>query len=136
MVAVQLLGLEGDEQQRPRHRRAGQGRGTCPCECPTGAAGVGWFPPWHVPSTSTASARELATHLAATAGVPAPSLRRMMPAELEEMGRDNPVMLEFLEILYLYERPAVLDSSLTSTVLKVTATPLDQVLHEMVNEHT
>jgi hypothetical protein len=60
----------------------------------------------------------------------------MMPAELEEMGRDNPVMLEFLEILYLYQRPAVLDSSRTTNVLKVTATPLDQVLHEMIAEHT
>jgi nucleoside-diphosphate-sugar epimerase len=95
-----------------------------------------WGRAWHVPSTSTASARELATRLAATASAPTPSLRRMMPAELEEMGRDNPVMLEFLEILYLYQRPAVLDSSRTTNVLKVTATPLDQVLHEMIAEHT
>lgn len=94
-----------------------------------------WGRAWHVPSTSTASARELATRLAATAGARAPTLRRMTRADLEEMGRVSPVMLEFLEILYLYERPAVLDSSLTTNVLKVTATPLDQVLHEMIGEH-
>jgi nucleoside-diphosphate-sugar epimerase len=95
-----------------------------------------WGRAWHVPSTSTASARELATRLAAIAGAPAPSLRRMVPAELEEMGRNNPIMLEFLEILYLYERPAVLDSSLTTNVLEITATPLDQVLQEMIAERT
>jgi hypothetical protein len=59
----------------------------------------------------------------------------MTVTELEEMGRDNPVMLEFLEILYLYEKPAVLDSTRTAQVLQVIATPIDQVLQEIVAEH-
>ncbi len=94
-----------------------------------------WGRAWHVPSTSTASARQLAARLAALAGAPSPDLRRMTAGELEEMGRDNPVMLEFLEILYLYEKPAVLDSTRTAQVLQVTATPIDQVLQEIVAEH-
>lgn len=94
-----------------------------------------WGRAWHVPSTSTASARELATRLATVAGLPAPDLRRITATDLTEMGRTNPVMLEFLEVLYLYEKPAVLDSSHTAAVLKVAATPIDNVLQELITEY-
>ncbi|WP_226874277.1 NAD-dependent epimerase/dehydratase family protein [Microbispora sitophila] len=94
-----------------------------------------WGRAWHVPSTSTAPVRELAARLAAAAGAPAPVLGRMTPAELEEIGRSDPIMAEFPEMLYLYDRPSILDASFTAKVLGVAATPIDEVLDEMAGEH-
>ncbi|MEU2256791.1 NAD-dependent epimerase/dehydratase family protein [Nocardia xishanensis] len=90
-----------------------------------------WGRAWHVPSSSEESARELAASLAAAAGAPEPRLNRMTKAELEEIGRTDSVMAEFPEMLYLYDRPNLLDASTTVTILQVTPTPIDEVLAEM-----
>ncbi|MCP2315782.1 Nucleoside-diphosphate-sugar epimerase [Nocardia amikacinitolerans] len=90
-----------------------------------------WGRAWHVPSSSEESVRELAVHLAAAAGAPEPRLNRMTLAELTEIGRTDSVMAEFPEMLYLYDRPNILDASSTTTTLHVTATPIDEVLAEM-----
>ncbi|MGV9822075.1 NAD-dependent epimerase/dehydratase family protein [Nocardia xishanensis] len=90
-----------------------------------------WGRAWHVPSSSEESARELAASLAAAAGAPEPRLNRMTKAELEEIGRTDSVMAEFPEMLYLYDRPNLLDASSTVTTLRVTPTPIDEVLAEM-----
>ncbi|WP_435591380.1 NAD-dependent epimerase/dehydratase family protein [Nocardia sp. bgisy118] len=90
-----------------------------------------WGRAWHVPSSAEESVRELATHLAAAAGAPEPRLNRMTRAELEEIGRTDSIMAEFPEMLYLYDRPNILDASSTATTLNVTPTPIDVVLAEM-----
>lgn len=90
-----------------------------------------WGRAWHVPSTSEAPVRELASRLAAAANAPDPQLGHMTRSELEEIGRTNPVMAEFPEMLYLYDRPNVLDASYTAKVLDITPTPIEQVLVEM-----
>ncbi|MBS2533831.1 NAD-dependent epimerase/dehydratase family protein [Catenulispora sp. NF23] len=94
-----------------------------------------WGRAWHVPSTSDASVRELASRLAATAGSRAPELGRMTVSELEEIGRTNPVMAEVPEMLYLYDRPNVLDASITTAALNVTPTGTATVLDEMATTH-
>ncbi|MED7951041.1 NAD-dependent epimerase/dehydratase family protein [Streptomyces sp. BE303] len=94
-----------------------------------------WGRAWHVPSTSHAPVRELAAHLARTAAVPGPDLTHMTTAELEEIGRTDSVMAEFPEMLYLYDRPGILDASFTAEVLNVASAPLDAVLAEMAQEH-
>ncbi|GGT33744.1 hypothetical protein GCM10010176_092880 [Nonomuraea spiralis] len=90
-----------------------------------------WGRAWHVPSTSDLPVRELAHRLAESAQAPAPRLAHMFLRELEEIGRTDSVMAEFPEMLYLYDRPNVLDASSTVDVLGVAATPLDDVLAEM-----
>ncbi|MFC4118194.1 NAD-dependent epimerase/dehydratase family protein [Nonomuraea zeae] len=90
-----------------------------------------WGRAWHVPSTSEISVRHLAGHLAAAADTPAPRLRHMPSQELEEIGRTDSIMAEFPEMLYLYDRPNILDASSARKVLGVTPTPIDDVLREM-----
>ncbi|MFJ9697055.1 hypothetical protein [Kitasatospora sp. NPDC101183] len=51
----------------------------------------------------------------------------------EAIGRTDSVMAEFPEMLYLYDRPNLLDASFTSEAPGLTATPLDLVLDEMVS---
>ncbi|WP_031065589.1 NAD-dependent epimerase/dehydratase family protein [Streptomyces sp. NRRL WC-3742] len=92
-----------------------------------------WGRAWHVPSTSEATVRELAGQLARAAGAAGPRLNRMPLAELEAIGRTDSVMAEFPEMLYLYDRPNLLDASFTSEALDLTATPLDVVLKEMAS---
>jgi nucleoside-diphosphate-sugar epimerase len=94
-----------------------------------------WGRAWHVPATSEASVRELAVRLAAAAGAPDPHLDHMTGTELEEIGRTNPIMAEVPEMLYLYDRPNIIDASYTAKVLGLTPTPLDDVLAEMAAEH-
>ncbi|MFG2819786.1 NAD-dependent epimerase/dehydratase family protein [Kitasatospora sp. NPDC048365] len=94
-------------------------------------ADTGWGRAWHVPSTSHLSVRELAALLARAAGVPDPVLGRMTAEELAELGRRDPVMAEFPEMLYLYDRPALLDASTTAAHLGIAPTPLATVLDEM-----
>ncbi|QTD98134.1 NAD-dependent epimerase/dehydratase family protein [Streptomyces cyanogenus] len=94
-----------------------------------------WGRAWHVPSTSEATVRELAARLALAAGVPAPELTHMTRTELREIGRADSVMAEFPEMLYLYDRPHILDASLTAAVFNLTPTAIDAVLAEMAAEH-
>jgi nucleoside-diphosphate-sugar epimerase len=93
-----------------------------------------WGRAWHVPSVSTASARELTALLAETAGAPAPDLRRMSAAELHEAGLAIPVMAEVTEMLYMYERPAILDSALTQQAFGLEPSALKDALAEMATE--
>lgn len=95
-----------------------------------------WGRAWHVPATSEAPVRELAARLAEVAGAPTPRLGRLALAELEEIGRTDSVMAEFAEMLYLLDRPNILDASQTAEALKVTPTPIDLVLREMAAEHS
>ncbi|MFI7111487.1 NAD-dependent epimerase/dehydratase family protein [Nonomuraea sp. NPDC050227] len=90
-----------------------------------------WGRAWHVPSTSELPVRGLARRLAGAAQAPAPRLGRMSLRELAEIGRTDSIMAEFPEMLYLYDRPNVLDASSTVEILGVVATPVDDVLTEM-----
>ncbi|MFJ3204612.1 NAD-dependent epimerase/dehydratase family protein [Streptomyces sp. NPDC086989] len=94
-----------------------------------------WGRAWHVPSTSHAPVRELATQLARAAGSPEPRLGRMTVAELEEIARHDPIMAEVPEMLYLYDRPSILDAATTASALQIVPTPIDAVLDEMAAEH-
>ncbi|RAJ41771.1 nucleoside-diphosphate-sugar epimerase [Kitasatospora sp. SolWspMP-SS2h] len=90
-----------------------------------------WGRAWHVPSASHAPARELAVRLARLAGAPAPRLDRMSTGALAGAARADAVMAEVPEMLYLYDRPALIDSTATETALGLPpATPLDTALAE------
>ena len=79
--------------------------------------------------------RELAARLATAADAPAPQLRRMTTQELRDIGRTDRIMAEIPEMLYLDDRPNVLDAASTAKTLDVTPTSLDEVLSEMASEH-
>ncbi|MFJ3788621.1 hypothetical protein [Kitasatospora sp. NPDC090091] len=53
-----------------------------------------------------------------------------------EIGRTDSVMAEFPEMLYLYDRPALLDASATVAALGVQPTPIGAVLAEMATAFT
>ncbi|AUY52294.1 NAD-dependent epimerase/dehydratase family protein [Streptomyces sp. CB01881] len=89
-----------------------------------------WGRVWHVPSTSEASARTLASALAGAAGAPAPKLTALSPEELAKLGEEDEILAEVVEMGYLYYRPQLLDSARTERELGVSATPLDEVLAE------
>lgn len=86
-----------------------------------------WGRAWHVPS-STATVRELAGMLAAAAGLPPPVLTRMPDHELT----GDPILNEVIEMAYLFATPQVLDAGAAERQLGLVATPIADVLAEMV----
>ncbi|MFF2043195.1 NAD-dependent epimerase/dehydratase family protein [Kitasatospora sp. NPDC058170] len=96
--------------------------------------GEAWGRAWHVPSTSEASAREVARRLARAAGAPEAGLTALSAAELAELAQGDEILAEVVEMGYLLYRPLLLDSARTEKVLGVSATPLDTVLAEVARE--
>lgn len=88
-----------------------------------------WGRAWHVPSNDL-SVRALSARAAEIAGVPAFSLKRLSFAELETLGASDSIMREIVEMVYLYDRPCLLDSTETQQVLGVRAAPIDEVLRD------
>ncbi|WP_439677300.1 NAD-dependent epimerase/dehydratase family protein [Embleya sp. MST-111070] len=89
-----------------------------------------WGRAWHVPS-STASIRTLTTHFATLTNSPTPTLTRMSINELRALGRENPIIAEFEEMLYLTDGTSHLDATTTTEHLKITATPTKTTLTEL-----
>jgi nucleoside-diphosphate-sugar epimerase len=91
-----------------------------------------WGQAWHVPSTATISVRALTVRLAEIADAPAPDLTPMSAVDLAAIGHHNPIMAEVVEMLYSFDDPDLLDSSLTEQTFGLSATPVDNVLAETV----
>ena len=91
-----------------------------------------WGRAWHVPSTADISVRRLTELIAAAAGNGPADLTAMTRDELSVLAASDSVLAEVLEMLYMIERPAVLNSDETRRVLGVEATPLDEVIAEIV----
>ncbi|MFF7246305.1 NAD-dependent epimerase/dehydratase family protein [Embleya sp. NPDC008237] len=88
-----------------------------------------WGRAWHVPS-STGSTRAVTARLAELTGSPVPRLTRMTAEEVRTIGRENSIMAEVEEMLYLSEGGSTLDATFTTKTLDVVATPLDTALAE------
>lgn len=92
-----------------------------------------WGQIWHAPSVPL-SVRELSRRLAAAAAAGAdrePELARLSAAELAAAGAADPVAAEVVEMLYLYERPCVLDSTVTERTFALAPGRIDVALTEM-----
>lgn len=89
-----------------------------------------WGHAWHVPPISDASVREVATRFAELAGAPTPRLNSMSPLDLHNAGLADPIIAQTWEMQYQYQRPCVLDASLSVRTFGLTPTPLDDVLLE------
>ncbi|MGC0417565.1 NAD-dependent epimerase/dehydratase family protein [Embleya sp. AB8] len=94
-----------------------------------------WGRAWHVPSTSTWSARTLTNRLAELTDSPTPHLTRMSAAEVRTIGRENAIMAEVEEMLYLTEQETILDATTTEKLLNVTPTEIDPALRELAAPH-
>ncbi|MFD5965785.1 NAD-dependent epimerase [Streptomyces sp. NPDC060311] len=87
---------------------------------------------WHVP-TSTLSVRELAGRLAALAGAPEPRMEELTERDLTLLAFTEPFWAEMHEVLAMPGRPFVIDYSETEKILGVSATPVDDVLGEVLS---
>ncbi|MEU6716044.1 NAD-dependent epimerase/dehydratase family protein [Nonomuraea sp. NPDC046802] len=86
---------------------------------------------WHAP-TSTLSVRELAGRLAELTGAPKPRLEEMTERDMTLLEHTAPFWGELHEVLITPGRPFVVDYSETEKLLGVAATPVDDVLREMI----
>ncbi|WP_327032875.1 NAD-dependent epimerase/dehydratase family protein [Micromonospora ureilytica] len=91
-----------------------------------------WGRAWHVPSAPAASMRELATRVAALAGVPVPRLIRMPYPVLWLGGLASPLTRELRETAYQFDRPFLMESVAATAALGVEPTPLESALAETV----
>lgn len=87
---------------------------------------------WHVP-TSTLSVRELAGRLAGLAGAPEPRMEELTERDLTLLAFTEPFWAEMHEVLTEPGRPFVVDFSETEKILGVSATPVDDVLGEVMS---
>ncbi|MEW9552640.1 NAD-dependent epimerase [Nonomuraea sp. NPDC050783] len=86
---------------------------------------------WHVPAV-TLSVRELAGRLAALAGAPEPRMERLTERDLTLLSLTDPFWAELHEVLFKPGWPMIVDSGETEKVLGVGASPVDEVLRELL----
>jgi nucleoside-diphosphate-sugar epimerase len=95
-----------------------------------------WGKAWHVPSAPAMTLREHVTRAASVGGFPTPRLRRIPEAAVRAVGLFEPFTREFVEMLYQFKRPFILDSSHTTATFGLTATDLDEALRQVITEST
>jgi nucleoside-diphosphate-sugar epimerase len=93
-----------------------------------------WGRAWHVPTDAPVTIRELADRIRRIAGVPPARLRRMPYWLLWTAGLFSPAIKGFREVRYQFQRPFVLDSTLTRETFGLEPTPLDEVIRTIVSE--
>ncbi|MFD8425998.1 NAD-dependent epimerase [Streptomyces coelicoflavus] len=86
---------------------------------------------WHAP-TSTLSVRELAGRLAGLAGAPEPRMEELTERDLTLLAFTEPFWAEIHEVLTEPGRPFVIDYAETERILGVSATPVDDVLGQVI----
>ncbi|HEX2312920.1 MAG TPA: NAD-dependent epimerase/dehydratase family protein [Thermomonospora sp.] len=90
-----------------------------------------WGRAWHVPSTSELSVRDLAGRLAEVTGSPAPRVEAMTDDALAAAAEADPIIAELPEMLYLDDRPCLIDATDCERFLGVKPSPVDVALTEM-----
>jgi nucleoside-diphosphate-sugar epimerase len=91
-----------------------------------------WGHAWHVPTAAPDSVRAMVAHLAYTAGLDAPTVRRLPWGVLSAAGIVVPDIREMREIAYQFDAPFVVDSTAFSTTFGVRPTDLDDALHATI----
>ena len=87
-----------------------------------------WGRPWHVPTASASTQRQMAARFCEIAGAPAARVGALPPALLKVAGLFSPQVRELQETRYQFERPFLLDSTDCTETFGITATPLDDGL--------
>jgi nucleoside-diphosphate-sugar epimerase len=97
-----------------------------------GEHGQSWGRAWHVPSTADLSVRQLTQLIAEAAGTAPAGLAAMTRETLAALTASDTMAAEVTEMLYMTERPAILDSRETRRLLGIQATPVEEVVAEIV----
>jgi nucleoside-diphosphate-sugar epimerase len=92
-----------------------------------------WGKAWHVPTNPAISPREMITLMSKIAGVAPVKVSGIPNALLKVGGLFSPLFRELPEMLYQFDRPFIVDSSLFTSTFGLNATPLDEVLTATVN---
>jgi len=92
-----------------------------------------WRRAFHVPSQH-ASARDIASRFAIANGSGAPRLRALSRDEMIALARGDEILREVVEMYYLYEKPYVFDASDTERLLGVSASSLDTMIGDTLQD--
>ncbi|ACL41583.1 NAD-dependent epimerase/dehydratase [Pseudarthrobacter chlorophenolicus A6] len=84
-----------------------------------------WNTVWHAPTGPAVTQRQLTEAFARAAGRPAPKVRVLPGWLLRGAGLVSGDARELAEMLYQFERPFVMDSTLSEAALGIEPTPLD-----------
>lgn len=84
-----------------------------------------WNTVWHAPTGPAVTQRQLTEAFARAAGRPAPKVRVLPGWLLRGAGLVSGDARELAEMLYQFERPFVMDSTLSEAALGIKPTPLD-----------
>lgn len=91
-----------------------------------------WGRAWHVPSTADLSVRQLTQLIAEAAGTSPAALETMTHEQFTTLATADSIVAEVVEMLYMVQRPAILDSAETCRLLGIAATPISEVVTEIV----
>jgi nucleoside-diphosphate-sugar epimerase len=92
-----------------------------------------WGKAWHVPTNPATTSREMITMMSKIAGVAPVKVSGIPNALLRVGGLFSPLFRELPEMLYQYDRPFIVDSSLFTSTFGQSPTPLDEALTATVN---
>ena len=89
-----------------------------------------WGRAWHVPSCGPRTQAEVVAELADGMGVQMPKIRTAGAGMLRMVGLFNKPAGELVEMLYEFDRPFVMDSTLTQRTFDLEPTPWDEIIAE------
>jgi nucleoside-diphosphate-sugar epimerase len=92
-----------------------------------------WGKAWHVPTNPATTSREMITMMSKIAGVAPVKVSGIPNALLKVGGLFSPLFRELPEMLYQFDRPFIVDSSLFTSTFGQTPTPLQEVLAATVD---
>jgi nucleoside-diphosphate-sugar epimerase len=92
-----------------------------------------WGKAWHVPTNPAISSREMITMMSKIAGVTPVKVSGIPNALLKVGGLFSPMFRELPEMLYQFDRPFIVDSSLFTSTFGQNPTPLQEVLTSTVD---
>ncbi len=92
-----------------------------------------WGKAWHVPTNPATTPREMITMMSKIAGVAPVKVSGIPNALLKVGGLFLPMLRELPEMLYQFDRPFVVDSSLFTATFGQSATPLQEALTSTVD---
>jgi nucleoside-diphosphate-sugar epimerase len=92
-----------------------------------------WGKAWHVPTNPAITSREMITRMSKIAGVAPVKVSPIPNGLLKVGGLFSPLFREFPEMLYQYDRPFIVDSSLFTSTFGQSPTPQNDVLTSTID---
>ena len=89
-----------------------------------------WGRAWHVPTAEPLTFRALGALIADAAGAPAPRIKPIGAGTLRALGLVSPLLREVADVADHFNEPFVMDTTASSQMLGVTATPWAQAVAE------